>query len=115
MNTTELLLGWKRYEKIRKLSPAAFNRLHIANVTGGGAFDDLIDALPEPTTPVPAPGRAPLTDEQIAVLQFLYGLGNLDGCGFGDRPHGERGMYWWRKHLRAAFPGIAPAGGIGGE
>jgi hypothetical protein len=50
----ELLRGWKRYEKLRKLTPAAFSRLHIVNVTGGHSFDDLVDALPEPSTPVPA-------------------------------------------------------------
>eukprot|EP00456_Euglypha_rotunda_P010724 TRINITY_DN12747_c0_g1_i14.p2 TRINITY_DN12747_c0_g1~~TRINITY_DN12747_c0_g1_i14.p2 ORF type:complete len:194 (+),score=42.53 TRINITY_DN12747_c0_g1_i14:993-1574(+) len=50
---SELLRGWTRYEKVRRLVPAAFNRLHAINVSGGGNFDEMIDALPEPTTPVP--------------------------------------------------------------
>lgn len=57
----ELLRGWKRYEKLRKLTPAAFNRLHIVNVTGGHSFDDLVDALPEPSTPVPEQSAKGLT------------------------------------------------------
>jgi hypothetical protein len=57
----ELLRGWKRYEKLRKLTPAAFNRLHIVNVTGGNSFDDLVDALPEPSTPVPEQSAKGLT------------------------------------------------------
>jgi hypothetical protein len=57
----ELLRGWKRYEKLRKLTPAAFNRLHIVNVTGCNSFDDLVDALPEPSTPIPEQSAKGLT------------------------------------------------------
>lgn len=57
----ELLRGWKRYEKLRKLTPAAFNRLHAINVTGGNNFDDLVDALPEPSTPIPEQSAKGLT------------------------------------------------------
>jgi hypothetical protein len=53
----ELLLGWKRYEKARKLSPFQWNRLHIRNLAGEN-FDAMIDSLPEPTTPVPIPSEA---------------------------------------------------------
>lgn len=102
--------------------PHDFHHPHLLDAMRGALLfcADVIDAANEAVrqpgaAASPASGREPLTDEQIAVLQFLYGMGNLDGCGFGDRPHGERGLYWWRKHLRAAFPGIAPAGGIGGE
>ena len=68
----ELLLGWKRYEKLRKLSPAAFNRLHIVNTTGGGAFDDLVDKLPEPSTPVPE--AAPVQQEAVGSEFPFYEL-----------------------------------------
>jgi hypothetical protein len=40
----------------------------------------------------------PTADE---VLAFLRGTGPLDGVWFGDRPDGERGNFWWRKHLSA--------------
>lgn len=76
---------------------------------------DLLDEAPAPAPPQGmAEGQAPLTDEQRKVLSFLYGVGDLNGCGFGEKPDGERGNFWWRKHLRAAFPecsqdGIAAA------
>lgn len=47
-----------------------------------------------------------LTDEQMRVLAFLYGTGNLDGAGFGSKPEGVTAPYWWRKHLRRAFPQV---------
>ena len=37
------------------------------------------------------------------VFKFLLGEGELEGCGFGEKPEGERGNYWWRKHLRKAL------------
>ena len=34
------------------------------------------------------------------VVAFLKGVGPLDGVWFGDpKPDGERGNFWWRKHL----------------
>lgn len=58
---------------------------------------------------------AALTVQQREVLSFLYGIGELQGCGFGDRPGGERGNYWWRKHLHAAFPEASqPVDGVQG-
>jgi len=35
------------------------------------------------------------------VFKFLLGEGPLNGVWFGERPEGERGDFWWRKHLRA--------------
>jgi hypothetical protein len=35
------------------------------------------------------------------VFKFLQGEGPLDGAWFGDKPAGERGDFWWRKHLSA--------------
>jgi hypothetical protein len=64
----ELLRGWTRYEKVRKLVPAAFNRLHAINISGGGNFDEMIDALPEPTTPVP---EQPATADDAVSRQQL--------------------------------------------
>ena len=55
--------------------------------------------------PPPAVGK-PLSEQQIAVLRFLDGVGDLRGHGFGMKPPEERGNYWWRKDLRAAFPEV---------
>jgi hypothetical protein len=33
----------------------------------------------------------------------------LRGTHFGDKPAGERGLYWWRTHLRRVF-GIGQGG-----
>lgn len=49
------------------------------------------------------PKAAPLTEEQQAILSFLGGSGPLDGAWFGDKHPTEKGMYWWRKRLWAAF------------
>lgn len=62
----ELLRGWKRYEKARKLSPFEWNRLHIRNLSGE-TFDDMIDALPEPSTPVPEAVKDSLPTQAAAV------------------------------------------------
>lgn len=43
-----------------------------------------------------------MTDSLQDVVAFLLGEGPLDGVWFGEKPVGERGQYWWRKHLRAA-------------
>lgn len=51
--TAELLQGWVRYEKARKLSPRQRAELHVRNLAGEN-FDSLIDALPAPSTPKPA-------------------------------------------------------------
>lgn len=48
----ELERGWTRYEKLRKLSPRAYAELHARNLAGE-RFDDLVDALPQPSTPIP--------------------------------------------------------------
>lgn len=54
-------------------------------------------------TPPAAPEPGALT-ERHPVFSFLLGEGQLLGKSFGDRaPDGERGMFWWRSHLRAAL------------
>lgn len=40
-----LKLAHARYECVRRLSPRAFTELWNANLSGGGAFDDLVDRL----------------------------------------------------------------------
>ena len=40
------------------------------------------------------------------IVAFLCGEISLDGIGFGDRHPTERGLYWWRKYLKAAFEAI---------
>lgn len=42
------------------------------------------------------------------VINFLMGIGPLEGCHFGEKPPTERGNFWWRKHLIAS---IASSGG----
>ncbi len=43
------------------------------------------------------------SNEQIQMLNFLYGAGELDGVWF-EQPHPtEEGKFWWRKHLRRLF------------
>lgn len=42
------------------------------------------------------------------VIAFLRGEGPLDGCHFGEKPQGERGNFWWRKHL-ARIEAVLPA------
>jgi hypothetical protein len=44
------------------------------------------------------------------VVAFLCGEAKMDDTWFGEPHHSERGMYWWRKHLRAA---ASSAGGVG--
>lgn len=75
-------------------TPEVFTRLNPRQLYVGPAYA--------------APQHAPLTEGQRAVIDFLYGVGDLQGVGFGDKPAGERGNYWWRKHLREAF-GITAA------
>lgn len=36
------------------------------------------------------------------VFDFLMGEGELQGAWFGETPVGERGEWFWRKHLRQA-------------
>jgi len=43
------------------------------------------------------------------VFKFLLGEGPLDGVWFGERPEGERGDFWWRKHLRAEVERLTKA------
>ena len=38
------------------------------------------------------------------MLNFLHGIGPLNGVHFGEKPKGERGQYWWRKQLPNARP-----------
>ena len=44
-----------------------------------------------------------LTDEQMAVLNFMLGADELDGVWFGDRHPKEKDSFWWRNRLRNAF------------
>ncbi|MDP9196105.1 MAG: DUF551 domain-containing protein [Pseudomonadota bacterium] len=37
------------------------------------------------------------------VVKFLCGQGPLNGVWFGEKPEGETGNFWWRKHLRKAL------------
>ena len=57
------------------------------------AFDCLLSLLPKEGEVV--------SDE---MLNFLHGIGPLNGVHFGEKPEGERGQYWWRKQLPNARP-----------
>jgi hypothetical protein len=85
----ELLLGGKRYEKARKLTPFQWNRLHIRNLAGE-SFDAMIDSLPEPSTPVPASIKEasthavtvsdmPTLPQSLLNLIGEYGMARTDG------------------------------------
>jgi len=63
--TVELQQGWVRYEKARRLNPRQWAELHARNLAGE-TFDDMIDALPAPNTPVPDVAvPAGLSDAQL--------------------------------------------------
>lgn len=47
--------------------------------------------------------RKPLTDEQVKMLNFLFGAGEWYGVWFGEHHLTEKGVFWWRKHLRRVF------------
>ena len=42
-------------------------------------------------------------DEQLQMLNFLYGAGEFDGVWFDQKHPTEKGAFWWRKHLRRLF------------
>ncbi len=54
--------------------------------------------MPNDTTPAPIGA-----DALSVVAAFLLGEWPLQGVWYGEWPEGERGKYWWRKHLRAAI------------
>lgn len=43
------------------------------------------------------------TDEQLQMLNFLYGAGDFDGVWFDQKHPTEKAAIWWRKHLRRLF------------
>jgi hypothetical protein len=56
------------------------------------------------TQPQPEQGEpVAWSDEQLKMLNFLYGAGEFDGVWFGEKHLIERGAFWWRKHLRRLF------------
>lgn len=66
-----LILGWRRYEKARKLSPRQWSDLHARNL-GGESFDEMIDALPDPSTPEPTPAAGLNYDR---IYEIVRGTG----------------------------------------
>jgi len=42
-------------------------------------------------------------DEQLKMLNFLYGSSDFDGVWFEQRHPTERAAFWWRKHLKRLF------------
>lgn len=45
-----------------------------------------------------------------AVVAFLLGEGELDGCNFGEKQPWHKGNFWWRNHLRDAWNTLADSG-----
>ena len=43
------------------------------------------------------------SDEQLQMLNFLYGAGEFDGVWFDEKHPTEKTAFWWRKHLRRLF------------
>lgn len=44
-SATELAIGYRRYEAVRRLQPWKFEILHKMNVEGKARYDDLVDTL----------------------------------------------------------------------
>ena len=63
----------------------------------------------------PAPVQEPVawTDEQLQMLNFLYGSGEWDGLWFDQKHPTKKGAFWWRSDLRRLFttPLAAPTQG----
>jgi hypothetical protein len=43
------------------------------------------------------------SDEQLKMLNFLYGAGEFDGVWFEQKHPTEKGAFWWRKHMKRLF------------
>jgi len=61
-----------------------------------------------------APVQEPVawTDEQLQMLNFLYGAGEWDGLWFDQKHPAKKGAFWWRSDLRRLFtapPAAQPA------
>ena len=41
----EVLAGFRRYEKLRKLNPRQYRELWLKHISGDELFDELVDAL----------------------------------------------------------------------
>ena len=54
-----------------------------------------------PTVPMQEP--LALTDEQLQMLNFLYGAGEWDGVWFDEKHPTKKGAFWWRSDLRRLF------------
>ena len=80
MSELELLLGWTRYEKARKLTPQQWTALHTRNLAGEN-FDDMIDALPNPLTPVPTAQSSQAPTDWADVGRLLNAESHARGCG----------------------------------
>jgi hypothetical protein len=52
-----------------------------------------------------APVQEPVawTDEQLQMLNFLYGSGEWDGLWFDQKHPKKKGAFWWRSDLRRLF------------
>lgn len=47
--------------------------------------------------------RAMQIDDAREFIKFLHGAVPWNGTWFGEYAPGERGAYWWRKHLDEAI------------
>lgn len=51
----------------------------------------------------PLTAQADWTDEQLQMLNFLYGAGEWDGLWFEEKHPTKKGAFWWRTDLRRLF------------
>ena len=51
------------------------------------------------------PAQEPVawTDEQLQMLNFLYGCGEWDGLWFDQTHPTKQGAFWWRSDFRRLF------------
>ena len=68
----------------------------------GTGYCSCIECVMEPEHPEQH-GLLEWSDEQLQMLNFLYGAGEFDGAWFDEKHPTEKAAFWWRKHLRRLF------------
>jgi hypothetical protein len=93
----------------------AIKQARSAPVQQKPLFADIIAQHPGLAEELKAMDAAPVqepvawTDEQLQMLNFLYGSGEWDGLWFDQKHPTKKGAFWWRSDLRRLF--TTPPGG----
>lgn len=69
-------------------------------------FEDAVREVQERIAALEKPAQqepVAWSDEQLQMLNFLYGAGEFDGVWFDEKHPTEKAAFWWRKHLRRLF------------